>query len=96
MSEENMFPHTRFSGMGGLLISLMIGIDNRTTMDMDTTVKGIPLQEDKIKEILEDIRIDSYLNDLWQVYLKDNPYAEQLKFLDIVEVVMIIADKVRN
>ena len=29
---------------GGLLISSMIGIDNRTTMDMDTTIKGMPLQ----------------------------------------------------
>lgn len=28
---------------GGLLISSMIGVDNRTTMDMDTTVKGISL-----------------------------------------------------
>ena len=29
---------------GGLLISTMIGIANRTTMDMDTTVKGIELK----------------------------------------------------
>lgn len=28
---------------GGLLISSMIGVENRTTMDMDTTVKGISL-----------------------------------------------------
>lgn len=44
---------------GGLLISSMIGIDNRTTMDMDTTVKGIPLKEDVIKDItLEILGID--------------------------------------
>ena len=40
---------------GGLLISSMIGIDNRTTMDMDTTVKGIPLKEDVIKNIILEI-----------------------------------------
>lgn len=40
---------------GGLLISSMIGIDNRTTMDMDTTVKGIPLKEDLIKNIILEI-----------------------------------------
>ena len=39
----------------GLLISSMIGIDNRTTMDMDTTVKGIPLKEDVIKNIILEI-----------------------------------------
>ena len=28
---------------GGMLISAMLGIDSRTTMDMDTTIKGFPL-----------------------------------------------------
>ena len=40
---------------GGLLISSLIGIENRTTMDMDTTIKGIALQEERIKEIVEEI-----------------------------------------
>ena len=40
---------------GGLLISSMIGIDNRTTMDMDTTIKGMPLQEEVIRNIVSDI-----------------------------------------
>ncbi len=40
---------------GGLLISSIIGIDNRTTMDMDTTVKGIPLREEIISKIISEI-----------------------------------------
>ena len=40
---------------GGLLISSLIGIENRTTMDMDTTIKGIALKEERIKEIVEEI-----------------------------------------
>ena len=40
---------------GGFLISSLIGIENRTTMDMDTTIKGIPLKEEKIKEIVDEI-----------------------------------------
>lgn len=40
---------------GGLLISSLIGIDNRTTMDMDTTVKGIPLKEGVIRDIVSSI-----------------------------------------
>ncbi|MDO5096160.1 MAG: nucleotidyl transferase AbiEii/AbiGii toxin family protein [Peptostreptococcaceae bacterium] len=40
---------------GGLLISSMIGIDNRTTMDMDTTIKGVPLKEDVIRKIVSQI-----------------------------------------
>lgn len=40
---------------GGLLISSMIGIDNRTTMDMDTTIKGAPLKEETIRNIVLEI-----------------------------------------
>ena len=32
---------------GGMLISAMLGIDSRTTMDMDTTIKGFLLTEEK-------------------------------------------------
>lgn len=50
---------------GGLLISSLIGVDMRSTMDMDTTIKGIPLNEETmtkiINEILE-IEIDSEVN----------------------------------
>jgi len=191
---------------GGLLISSMIGIDNRTTMDMDTTVKGVALKEDiirnviskiintvvddgiefeitgishireedeyenfrvnliaefgKIKndmkidittgdaitpkemeylypcmfqnesirvlaypletilaekyqaiistsnrreslslikeamEIIEDIKEDYYLKELWKVYLADNLYVGDLDFLETVKIVEIIADKI--
>jgi hypothetical protein len=40
---------------GGFLISSLIGIENRTTMDIDTTIKGIALKEEKIKDIVEEI-----------------------------------------
>ena len=33
----------------------MIGIDNRTTMDMDTTIKGVPLKEEVIRNIFSEI-----------------------------------------
>ena len=40
---------------GGLLISFMIGIEERTTMDMDTTVSGLPMEEETIAKIVEQI-----------------------------------------
>lgn len=40
---------------GGLLISSMIGIAERTTMDMDTTVCGISMEEETILEIVKEI-----------------------------------------
>lgn len=40
---------------GGFLISAMLGIDSRTTMDMDTTIKGFSLTEENINKILTEI-----------------------------------------
>lgn len=40
---------------GGLLLSSIMGIDTRTTMDMDTCVKGIDLTDAELYEILNEI-----------------------------------------
>jgi len=40
---------------GGFLIAAMVGIDRRSTMDLDTTLKGLPINRKKIEDILKDI-----------------------------------------
>ena len=40
---------------GGMLISAMLGIDSRTTIDMDTTIKGFKLTEENISNIINEI-----------------------------------------
>lgn len=40
---------------GGLLIASMIGIAERTTMDMDTTIQGLPMTESEMEKIVKDI-----------------------------------------
>lgn len=40
---------------GGFLIASMIGVDIRSTMDMDATIKGYPLNEKRIIEMIDDI-----------------------------------------
>lgn len=45
----------KFILKGGLLISSMVGIGERTTMDMDTTVKGLEMTEAQVKETVEKI-----------------------------------------
>lgn len=40
---------------GGLLISSMIGISERTTMDLDTTVRGIQMEENEIVRVVKEI-----------------------------------------
>ncbi|HFU5510909.1 TPA: nucleotidyl transferase AbiEii/AbiGii toxin family protein [Streptococcus pyogenes] len=40
---------------GGFLIGRMIGLDKRTTMDLDVTLKGQPLSEENIQTIFKEI-----------------------------------------
>lgn len=42
----------RFIIKGGVLISSIVGLNNRTTMDIDTTVRNIPLNETEIAKII--------------------------------------------
>ena len=61
---------------GGFLISSLIGIENRTTMDMDSTVKGIALKEERIKEIVEEI-INIDVDDGIKFEIKDISYIRE-------------------
>ena len=45
----------RFILKGGLLIAAILGIEERTTMDMDTTIKGLPMDEQSIRTIVSEI-----------------------------------------
>ena len=40
---------------GGMLVSSMVGLDSRATMDIDTTVRGIPLSFSEAKAFVEEI-----------------------------------------
>lgn len=40
---------------GGFLIAAMVGLDTRATMDMDTTIKGLPVNEQTIREMFGEI-----------------------------------------
>ena len=45
----------KFILKGGLLISAILGVAERTTMDMDTTVKGLPMDEENIWKAISEI-----------------------------------------
>lgn len=40
---------------GGFLIAAMVGLDTRATMDMDATIKGLPVNEKTVREMFEEI-----------------------------------------
>lgn len=45
----------KFVLKGGMLVSAIVGLDNRATMDLDTTVKNLMLTPDKIHDALENV-----------------------------------------
>lgn len=60
----------RFILKGGLLISAILGVAERTTMDMDTTVKGLPMDEQSIRKAISEI-LDQPVDDGIEFQLLD-------------------------
>lgn len=50
----------KFVLKGGMLVAAMVGLDNRATMDLDTTLKNLPLTPDVIRAALEQICVIPY------------------------------------
>jgi len=68
---------------GGFLISSLVGISARTTMDLDITIRSIPLRADAIKSIIEDIiRIEVADSTLFQ-YLSAEEIRESDDYLGL-------------
>ncbi|SDB26262.1 Nucleotidyl transferase AbiEii toxin, Type IV TA system [Ruminococcaceae bacterium FB2012] len=45
----------KFVLKGGMLVAAIVGLDNRATMDLDTTLKNLPLTPEAIKTALEQV-----------------------------------------
>ncbi len=43
----------KFVLKGGMLFAAIVGLDNRATMDLDTTLKNMPLTPDAIEDALK-------------------------------------------
>lgn len=45
----------KFVLKGGMLVAAIVGLDNRATMDMDTTLKNLPLTPEAIRDALDNV-----------------------------------------
>ena len=50
---------------GGMLLTYSLGVQNRSTQDIDFLVKGFPIETVKLKKILEEILGDTNKKDIW-------------------------------
>lgn len=66
----------KFIIKGGLLLSFIFGVNLRSTMDLDTTIKGLPLDRTTITKVV---------NEIISIDLKDNIKLEIENIKDIRE-----------
>ncbi len=80
----------KFVVKGGMLIAAIVGLDTRSTMDLDTTLRNLPLTEEKITEAVETIsKIDMKDDVIFTVksiepIRKDDIYGDYCVHLDAV------------
>ena len=79
---------------GGLLISSLIGVDMRSTMDMDTTIKGIPLNEVSITKILNEILAIKIDADIEYKLIKLSPIRQEDVYEDFCASISCILGKI--
>ena len=61
---------------GGLLIASMIGVENRSTLDMDATVSGIPMDQDVIRKTILDLLQSDVGDGIQFIFQKMEPIRE--------------------
>lgn len=80
----------KFVIKGGMLIASIVGLDNRATMDLDATLRELPLTEEKITEAISSISIIALKDDVSfnvvsvSSIRKDDPYGGFCVRLDAV------------
>ena len=79
---------------GGLLISSLIGVDMRSTMDMDITLRGIPLNEISIRKILNEILAIEIDADIEYKLIKLSPIREEDMYEDFCASISCIFGKI--
>lgn len=79
---------------GGLLISSLIGVDMRSTMDMDTTIRGIPLNEESITKILNEILAIEIDADIEYKLIKLSPIRQEDVYEDFCASISCIFGKI--
>lgn len=79
---------------GGLLISSLIGVDMRSTMDMDITIRGIPLNEVSITKILNEILVIEIDADIEYKLIKLSPIRQEDVYEDFCASISCIFGKI--
>ena len=86
---------------GGMLVSAMVGLENRSTMDIDTTIRNFPLDCEHAKQIVEEIvatpvddniKANATMWEFWESYRKKNSYAAGIAWETVMNAIRVLCD----
>lgn len=91
---------------GGMLVTAMVGVALRSTMDIDTDVlkkafeatckkRSTENLKEEAPKIMADVSDDAQLHTLWKSYQKKYPYAADISYEDIMESTMFLWSKIQ-
>jgi hypothetical protein len=63
----------KFIIKGGILISAIVGLDTRSTMDLDTTIRNLSLKQEEIERVLDKIFSVDLQDDVSFSFVSINP-----------------------
>ncbi|WP_242837002.1 nucleotidyl transferase AbiEii/AbiGii toxin family protein [Dehalobacter restrictus] len=83
---------------GGFLISAIVGLDTRATMDLDTTIKGFDVKSRTVlsnyKAVMENIASSEQLKGFWEKYQSNFDYARDVDFADACQTISQIFQEI--
>ena len=91
---------------GGMLVTAMVGVALRSTMDIDTDVlkkafeatckkRSTENLKEEASKIMAAVSDDAQLHTFWKSYQKKYPYAADISYEDIMESTMLLWSKIQ-
>ena len=81
---------------GGMLVSALVGVDSRATMDIDTTVRMLPLTKDNAIEVIAEIMKIDLDDDISYEIKKAEDIMEEHDYSGVRFTVSVTLEKLRD
>ena len=81
---------------GGMLVSALVGVESRATMDIDTTVRMLPLTKDNAIEVIAEIMKIDLDDDIFYEIKKVEDIMEEHDYSGVRFIISVTLEKLRD
>ena len=81
---------------GGMLVSALVGVESRATMDIDTTVRMLPLTKDNAIEVIAEIMKIDLDDDIFYEIKKVEDIMEEHDYSGVRFTILVTLEKLRD